>query len=912
MSDYPSQIGPYTITREIGRGGMGVVYLARDTKLDRDVAIKALPEELAEDADRLARFEREAKTLASLNHQHIASIYGLEEADGRRYLVLEYVEGETLDERLGRGAMPVADALPIAKQIAEAIEAAHEKGVIHRDLKPANIKFASADGDQVKVLDFGLAKALDAESASTTAATLAHSPTIMGSPTLAGVILGTAGYMSPEQARGKPVDKRSDIFSFGVILYEMLTGRQAFGGETVTDSLGAIVHMDPVWTVLPADTPPTIQLLLHRCLTKDRKRRLQDIGDARVELEEAIADPTSSRLSFADPAPDALPLRRGPIIAVAAVFCLLGLAAMWGQRQLESDAGHADTRQRQTMFEIDVSRLGHLTIPEMSGDIAVSPDGRRVAFEFWQGTENGIAVRELDSNQLKVIDAADKGWGPFFSPDGQWLGFWRDRKLMKVSLAGGPALTICETPITSGSVAWLDTGEIVYTTAGGKRLFIVNDDGGEPRILASANTDDDAPGHVETVIGMSSCRALPNGMGVLVSGWTSNTIESYDILHVAVDTGAVTLVVTGGSDPRLIGDDCLVYLRDSSLMAITYDATNHRTSGAAKVVLEGVQAEGWGGQAQFDLSEGGTLAYVPGRRIAEERRLIRVDRAGNVESLGDFDVIAGGMNLAPDGRSVALLTLRRQIEMWQYDFERRVLALITNEGESYGPLFSPDGTRVMFHREDGESRILVKSLLADEPLQEVAAHRDVGNPTSWSRNGRYVLFDLEPNGDGNQQDIYMIDLESDDGLQPFLASSHDLETATFSPDGTWVLFRSNETGTREAYVCRFPYGGRKWQVSVGGAYEPRWSPQGDEIIFLRGTHMLSVAFGVDDDNEPTFGTAIPLFDAQDIASFEAWDIYEVFPDGDFPMVAPAPWERTDVRLNVIVNWGDRVRRMLEE
>ncbi|MCH7604066.1 MAG: serine/threonine protein kinase [Planctomycetes bacterium] len=320
-----SQLGPYTITREIGRGGMGVVYLARDSRLDREVAIKCLPDELADDAERLARFEREAKLLASLNHPHIATIFGIEEADGNQYIILEYVEGETLAERLQRGAIPVNEALPIAGQIAEAMEAAHEKGVIHRDLKPANIKF-TADGE-VKVLDFGLAKAIDEHIS--TSSEIANSPTMapQGSPTISGVILGTAGYLSPEQARGRPVDKRADIFAFGCVLFEMLTGEKLFTGETVSDSLASTLKVEPTWAELPADTPPTIHLLLRRCLAKDRKRRLHDIADARVELEETIADPSGSSLSLAAGALKAADARAGeylfrPIHSASPLWCL--------------------------------------------------------------------------------------------------------------------------------------------------------------------------------------------------------------------------------------------------------------------------------------------------------------------------------------------------------------------------------------------------------------------------------------------------------------------------------------------------------------------------------------------------------------------------------------------------------------
>ena len=553
MSPIPQTIGHYRIDREIGRGGMGVVYLAHDTKLDRDVAVKVLPADLTSDPSRLGRFEREAKLLASLSHSNIAAVHGLEELDDARYLILEFVEGETLDARLTHGPLPVDEALSTARQIAEAVEAAHEKGVVHRDLKPANVML-SADG-KVKVLDFGLAKAFEDQPSSP------NSPTVLPqeSPTVAGVILGTAGYMSPEQARGRPVDKRTDIWSFGCILYEMLSGGRVFPGETVTDSIGATIHKEPDWSLLPPDTPPVVQLLLRRCLQKDRRRRLQDIGDARVEIEETLTDPLSSSLSLAGAA---LATRRRPSLAWPIAVAMVIIAAASVTWSLVRPSPRLEGR-----FSIVMPADTALFLTDKVS-VALSPDGRRLVYgaEGPEGVQ--LFVREMGRFESTPIPETVGATGPFFSPDGQWVGYTDsdEAKLKKVPLQGGAPVTICDSQSAGKGADWGADDVIVFTPSYNGGLFRVSAAGGTPQALTTPDIDAGEKTHRFPEV-------LP-GAGAVLFMIGRYDVASWDDARIAVidlETGEQKILIEGGFSPRYVPTGHIVYGRAGSLFAVPFD-----------------------------------------------------------------------------------------------------------------------------------------------------------------------------------------------------------------------------------------------------------------------------------------------------------------------------------------------------
>ncbi|MCH9034460.1 MAG: serine/threonine-protein kinase, partial [Planctomycetes bacterium] len=616
-----TEFGPYKIIAPLGAGGMGEVYRARDAKLDREVAIKVLPDTFARDPERIARFQREAKVLASLNHPSIAAIYGFEESDGKRFLVLELVEGETLAERLRGGVLPVDEALEVCKQIAEALEAAHEKGVIHRDLKPGNVMIRP-DGS-VKVLDFGLAKAFSPiDEVSPTQ--IAESPTITAAFTRPGVVLGTAAYMSPEQARGKPLDKRTDIWSFGVVLYECLGGRRPFEGETATDLIAKILERDPDWTGLPGDTPLTVQLLLKRCLQKDRKRRLHDIGDARIEIEEALSEPWVEKATLAGVS---RPTRWGLAVpwSITALMVIIVISLI-----VRGWMGSTPSVPRLVWrFAIDLPAEAPVAVAD-NLSVALSPDGTRLVYVGERDGGTQLYLRVIDEFAVTPIPGTEDGTGPFFSPDGKWVGYfdYRAGKLKKVPLRGGGTIDICDAPPSSRGASWGMDDVIVFTRGITGGLYTVSATGGTPQPLATPDFEK----------GEKSCRLpqiLPGGKGVLFTMSTSD-IDSYDEASIAVvllETGERKILFKGGSNARYAPTGHIVYARAGSLMAVPFDLERLEVTGPPFQILKGVVTSDIYGSAQFSFSGDGTLIYVPGGPEIYYSRLVLVDRRGEFHPL---------------------------------------------------------------------------------------------------------------------------------------------------------------------------------------------------------------------------------------------------------------------------------------
>ena len=689
-----TRLGVYEVTEQIGEGGMGQVYRATDKKLKRQVAIKILPPSLGADHERLARFQREAEVLASLNHPNIAAIYGLEESNGVSALVMELIEGDDLSQRIAGGAIPLDEALPIAKQIAHALEAAHEQGIIHRDLKPANIKLRS-DGT-VKVLDFGLAKAL--EPASAASANVTASPTIT-SPAMmtgVGVILGTAAYMSPEQARGKAVDKRADIWAFGCVLYEMLTARRAFAGDEVSDTLASVLAREPDWALLPATVPPVLGTYLRRCLHKEPRQRIHDIADVRLALEGAFETaPGNAGSQGQDPAyvhtqVDAAVAavrrmlgRRLALVGAAAFVvtgAIVGATVWWTMRP-------ASPRVIRT--EVTTAGTTALSISGFDRDLAITPDGSRVVYR----SNNQLLVRALDRLEPEVLSGLGAPRGVFVSPDGQWVGFFDGANMKRVALTGGPPLTITRIDgAGSRGATWGPDGTIVYATdAASTGLQRVSAAGGDPTVLTKPNRERGEADHLWPEF-------LPGGQAVLftISAATGG-LDNSQIAVSDLETGTSKVLVRGGHHAHYLPTGHLVYGAGGTLRAVAFDRDRLEVAGTPVVVLEQVVTS-VGGAVDAAVAANGTMVYVPGRGgPGAARSLVWVDRMGREERVPTPLRAYSFPRISPDGTRVALTVMDQEQDIWIWDFAREKLTRFTfDPGTDQYPLWSPDSRRLIF------------------------------------------------------------------------------------------------------------------------------------------------------------------------------------------------------------------------
>jgi serine/threonine-protein kinase len=677
-----SSFSHYKVTSKLGEGGMGEVWRAEDTKLGRQVALKMLPEVFAQDPERLARFEREARVLASLSHPNIAGIHGLEEVDGKRFLVMELVEGQTLAERIQQGPMPVDEAVRIAKQIAEAVEAAHEKGVVHRDLKPANVNLTPDGG--IKVLDFGLAKALigDPMSGDSVSHDLSLSPTLTQAMTGLGVLLGTAGYMSPEQARGKPVDRRADIWAFGCILYEMLTGQRLFTGETATDVIGAVVHKEPDLDELSSKVPVRIRRLLEQCLQKDATRRLQSIGDARIALQEWIENPAAEDAVAPEVA------RRSPWVLAAGIAAGLAVGLLVGAMIL-GGGGEPEPVRRSSIL------VGSEGLFSGFGTSAVlSPDAKNLAYVLGSGSEGGaILLRPLDRFEPTAIASGGAGsapYQPFFSPRGDWLGYVTPTELKKVSTAGGAPITLCKVDLSRGA-SWGSDETIVFSPSPRSGLMRMSSAGGETQALTTL---------AEGEISHRWPQWLPDGKSVLFTSLTEDggNFEGASLEVVTVATGERKVVHRGGYHGRYVATGHILYVHEDTLFALPFDAGKLETLGSQMPVLEGVGASVVQGAAQFDVSTDGVLVYAPMSREGDPFPVVWVDRTGRTEPLWSEPALYANPELSPDGGRLALSILRgNNWDVWVYDLARKVATRLTfDEGYDADEIWSPDGRYIAF------------------------------------------------------------------------------------------------------------------------------------------------------------------------------------------------------------------------
>jgi serine/threonine protein kinase/dipeptidyl aminopeptidase/acylaminoacyl peptidase len=824
------QLGSLEITALLGEGGMGVVYRARDTKLGRDVAVKVLPDAFASDSDRLQRFQREAQVLASLNHTNIAQIYGLEESEKTRCIVMELVDGETLQERLKRGPVPADEALRIAKQIAEALEAAHEKGITHRDLKPANIK-VSPDGN-VKVLDFGLAKAVENVP---TGPALSNSPTMLSmAATGAGMILGTAPYMSPEQAKGRAVDRRTDIFAFGCVLYEMLTGRPAFEGEDITEILGRVVTAEPDWTRLPASTPELIKRLLRRALTKDPRQRLGDIRDARLDLEEAAAPSLEASTDRARAS------QRRVRVAWFAVVLTIAIATLL--------AFFAGMRFRETPSPPEIRVDVNTPSTTDAQSFAISPDGRRLVFLGSNEGKSQLWVRPLDSVVAQPLAGTEGATFPFWSPDSASFGFFADGKLKRIDLASG-ATQVLANAINGRGGTWNGEGTIVFAPTTGP-LLKVPATGGDPLPVTRLEK------------GQGSHRFpqfLPDGRHFI---YFIQSGTAQGIYVGSLDGSAPKLLATADAAAVVSYSGFLLFLRQTTLFAQAFDFNRQALSRSPFPVVERPVFDPGTFSIGFSASSN-VVAYRNGAS-GEVRQLTWIDRSGkSLDTVGAAD--AAGMRdveMSPDGKRVAVFrAVNGNTDVWVIEVARGVPTRLTFDAltDSY-PVWSSDGSRIFFSStRKGVFNLYSKSSSGagtDELLFESDYPKSV---TDKSPDGRFLLFvSAEPQ---TGYDLWVLPLSGDQKPFPFLRTAFQEFCGQFSPDGKWIAYQSNESGQFEIYVQPFPGPGGKFQISTTGGAQPRWNKNGKEIFYVSlDSKMMAAHVKQSTDGQSLeTGTPVALF-----------------------------------------------------
>ena len=886
-----SRLGVFEVTGRLGEGGMGIVYRATDSTLHRDVALKVLPDAFANDPERLARFQREAQVLASLNHPNIAAIHGLEQSGDVQALVLELVEGPTLQDRTAAGPIPLDEALPIARQIAEALEAAHEQGIIHRDLKPANVK-VKEDGT-VKVLDFGLAKALEPELSDVEAA---NSPTrtMTAAATKMGVLMGTAAYMSPEQAAGKPADRRSDIWALGIVLFEMLTGQPLFTGETVSHVLASVLKTEPDWNALPPATPSLLRRLLRRCLEKDRRERLQHIGDARHEINDALSSPDESFQMSAPVSPPATWQRLVPaVLATLGLMAVTGLA-VWGLVRPDPPPPRSSVR-------LAIPRPPETTgFPGYGSLVDFSPDGQTLAFvACWSGCsgrELRAYLRPLGQREAVPVPNSEGTYAVFFSPDGQWLGLNAGAGLKKVSLAGGPPVTLFDGPVLGAS--WGPDDTVVF---GGRDagLWRVSADGGEAELLASADGEIRWP------------HALPEGRAVLYTIWRGE-LETSEIAVLSLESGETKILVDGTS-PRYASTGHLLFGREESLWAVPFDVEQLEITGSPVPVLADVQVDPQFGASPFAFGADGALTYVPsGARTFLQRTLTWVDRDGTEEVLTAPPRAYTSPRLSPDGTRVAIHDRDNENDLWVLDLTRQTLSRLTlaAEPDTY-PVWTHDGQRVLFASpRDGVRNLYARAADGTGVVERLTESPNAQYPNTISPDGIHLVFSETSPDTGS--DLHVLTLDDERRVEPLLVTEFDEGNAEISPDGRWLAYQSDASGQWEIYVQPFPdVDSGRWPISTTGGTRPLWGPDGRELFYLTEAGVL----GVTVETGAGFQAGTPALVVEGpyygTSGGRPGRTYDIATDGQrFLMIRERATDDTfaDLRqLHVVLNWFEELK-----
>ena len=870
------KLGPYEIVSPLGAGGMGEVYKARDTRLERTVAIKVLPDQLSSHPDLKRRFEREARVISSLNHPHICTLYDIGHETGIDYLVMEHLEGETVAERLLRGPLPLDQALRIGIEVADALDKAHRQGIIHCDLKPGNVMLTR---DGAKLLDFGIARLWQPTQP-------AADVTVEGRTTALhtqALLLGTLQYMAPEQFEGKEADPRSDIFAFGCLLYEMVTGRPAFAGANSLEVVAAIAGAGPVSaTTIDERLPAALDRTLQQCLAKDAEERWQSARDLRKELQWIQQTPVAG-------APVAPAVRRFSVSTLAALSAVLavGLVISVWRRGIPSAAAP------QSLVRFSIALPGDQSLDESIGySVALSPDGKRLAYVASRGSEQSIYIRSLDSLESVRVPGTGRASSPFFSPDGEWIGFEAAGKLVKVPVSGGSPQVLCDVLFPAGA-SWGADDTIVFTPLYTAGLFAMSARGGKPRRLTTPDSSQGEIAHLWPDF-------LPDGKHVLFTIWNGST--NWDQSRIAVlslDTGKWQTVLEGGSFARYDPGGQVLYLRGDTLFAAPFDLTQLRVTGRPVQVVQGVLKELGTGAAYFSISQAGTLAYAPGTARTPARSLVAVDRTGKSRSIAAARRAYNSPRISPDGRRVALWLEDATPNIWIHDLALETLTRASFGSDDHTPVWSPDGKRLAYESSrTGTHQVFVQQADGTGDAIQVTTGEYDHYLCDWSPDGQHLVYvEWHPQ---TGADLWTLRLDGRTPPRLFLRSPFNEKQAAFSPNGRWLAYVSDESGQNEVYVQPFPGPGPKQQVSADGGEEPAWSRPGRQLFYRIGGRMMVVNVG----DSGAFSVDRPrrLFEGLFYYTAVPNRTYDVRPDGQFVMVGEPELEYATRQINIVLNW----------
>ena len=890
-------IGSYRLLERIGEGGMGAVYRARDTSLGRDVAIKFLHEDLAKNAERLARFEREARLLASLNHPNVATVHGFGSEDETRFLVMELVEGEDLLDMLQSGAIAVGRALSLFLQIAEGLEAAHERGIVHRDLKPGNLRIT--DGDKVKILDFGLARS---EDRNTDTDDLTSAPTRTVAATTAGQIIGTAAYMSPEQARGQEVDARTDIWAFGCCLYEALVGEPAFSGDTRTDTLVAVLEREPDWQMLPTSTPVNIRALVRRCLEKDPRRRLHSIADARIEIEDSLNPPESEpplAATLESPTPSGA--RRALLWSLAAsgatvatLLLFLYLGGAFRQR----------SAPEVTKLSVESQAARRLLTFQPERPMALSPDGRQLVYVYPENGVNRLYLRALDQFDAEPLTGTTGAWTPAFSPDGEHIAFFAEGELRTVSLRTKAVQSVCAVDHTACYVVWENDDSLLFTPDAARGIHRVPADGGVPEPVTTANADENEFRHMATQV-------LPGGKHALITVVKFGG-EPSDIEVIALDSGERQLIARSAAGGHYLAPGYLLSAHDGRLVASPFELAELRITGSPVPVLEGVRTDGG---TPISLSSGGDLAYIPQGADLATKTLVWVDHDGDEVAIDVPPGSYGFPSLSSDG----WLAIQVGAQVWIGDLSPPSprLTQINRDDEqgprqSFNPVWTPDSRHLAYSAvfEDQRPRLFLLDRQSgrSEPLYETATQDEAHWASSWSPDGQTLAFVVDTLRGETRQDIWVVSRDSGQA-SPLVRTEASEQQAAISPEGDVLAFESDRSGIQEIYVTTFPESRVPKPVSIGGGSEPVWHPDGSRLYYRSGNSLMVVSRRESASSVVDFTAPEEVFAGNTYIANMLRSHYAVSADGQrFLFIKPVD---TIFRLNVVRNWGEEVRQIIE-
>ena len=882
------RLGPYEILSAIGAGGMGEVYKARDTRLDRIVAIKVLPTHLADRSELRERFEREAKTIASLNHPHICTLYDTGHQDDIDFLVMEYLEGETLAQRLQKGPLPIQQVLQYAIEIADALDKAHRKGITHRDLKPGNIMLTKTG---TKLLDFGLAK-LKQEAAPANVS-LSDLPTAKDPLTAQGTLLGTLQYMAPEQVEGKEVDARTDIFSFGAVVYEMTTGKRAFEGKTQASLIAKILEIDPppISSLQPM-TPPALDRVVKRCLAKEPDERCQSAKDLTDELKWIVEGGSQiSPASSAAPERSRTFGRRALILGLGALLLVAVIASLAGWNLKPAPS------QPVTRTVINLPPGQQLAGVESGTALAISPDGSQLAYVARQGGAQQLYLRAMDSLESTSIPGTEGAVSPFFSPDGQWLGFFSGGRLKKVSVNGGAVQTLGDASQPLGA-SWGGHGMIAFASAIGV-VQQVPDAGGSPQPLIRFAKGDASQRWPEF---------LPGDKAMLFAAGTSPlNFTDAQVAVQSIGTGERRNLIQGGTHPRFAPSGHLVYAQGGTLMAVPFDPQGLKVAGASVPVVQGILQSPASGAAQYSFSSSGLLVYVPGSVRSTQSRPEWVSRDGTEQPVAAPAHAYVNPRLSPDGRRAVVSITEPESQIWLYDFSREALTKFTSEGSANtAPAWAAGGKRIAFQsNKDGAPNLFWQLADGSGGLERLSTSEYVQVPMSWSPDGQVLAYiEINPN---TGYDIWMLRL-SDHKAQPFLHTPFNESVPRFSPDGRWLAYISDESGRYEIYVQLYPGPGGKWQISTEGGTEPAWNPNGRELFYRSGDKMMAV----DIATQTGFAAGKPrmLFERHYVPTPGTNSNYDISTDGQrFLMLKATDQEQAaPTQINVVLNWFEELKQ----